>query len=1132
MRITSQLLRSRARGPLHSTEFIDLSNLDIVAIERLGQCHKLKTLLLRDNSIGAVDNLTGCSQLWKLDLANNRISSLDGLSRFVALGSLILSNNGLGWKELMKIRHMHILHLSLHGNSKLEKDPYYRIHVIDCLPNVWMLDGRIITTAERLQVEHFFQDSALTDHPVRHKFSKEHFVPSCMKKIEVNGIFGEKTTHLLTTFPIHGAKNIETDHRRLKYLAYNLQRDLMLELQYKKVHPSMSLPDTFIEDLIDARPAERERCNMLLLLLVASLEFSIPSFLMNETLETAKLSLLGYVQCIDLFLLPRQERCQVVSVLLSAVKVDRDEKEDGGLYDRLYLCLYYTVAELNKKQQKDSSSSSMQVKKIVVHPIYKEYKCLLAAEVIQLMCIVPAFFEYIEKDKGVISLLITATGDSTVIDRILDSVERMRRNGSDVRRIYEDIAEMILDFIQQNAKNVLNRQITPRSQSKFVLANGLPNRPHSSPIYSPVYASDYHAIGRTTPDHRRVRPLTGRKIREPSGPKPPLLGDRVLVGPQNVGYIIALPEHDIALIQMDAVPAPNGSVVVHAKNLDVHYSYMDMKHLAWDDRNTYWKPKGSVGDRITIQRAEGEDDDIDPPNPPTTPTLHGSTQSLALSTVDDEEQEANKKEIETPRPMSAVLREKLDLKLNLSDEMLKSSSLVRDNQSQQIHEDVDKLLGRSRRDNGKDRGRGNQDSRNGDDDDAVSIEHIENALYDCLKDAMETVKINGKDSKNTFAEESTRTKSDDETWREKQQKSFASIYGKNVDKPLNDSMDRRKENQNAVDVLDGETDGDFDKSERLSKIDKTRPSSSKAPPGMTERAFDEIMLDEVVEVNSTASQPPSKRKGSLESNEEVELKNLNIHINTDVNISGSLKQQDLENIPRLVSSPTRLKSARSRLSSARSSTTQRSLRTLVSQQTMPIMNVDITRPDSSVMTDYQRERTEAWKKTVVPVTSPTSRVASSVTTSSTVPPPQRPSSPLSTPRTGVPAYQPRPTEKTGAVLSGKICNSWLASGQNLHYMNSKSRPRSGHVPGYLEGLEPRPQSIQANRLRRNRHSKSAGTSRWKTNSANRVHRSMEALVPDYSKQAAIHQNYTMRQLGTPPLGAPKRPPSPLNMTYR
>ncbi|XP_077868115.1 uncharacterized protein LOC144357963, partial [Saccoglossus kowalevskii] len=101
------------------------------------------------------------------------------------------------------------------------------------------------------------------------------------------------TTHLMTRFPSSGAKNIETDHRRLKYLAYNLESDLILESQHRKMDPRLTLTQTFLEDLIDVRRVEREQCNMLLLLLVASLEFAIPTYLMKETLDAAKLGSLG-----------------------------------------------------------------------------------------------------------------------------------------------------------------------------------------------------------------------------------------------------------------------------------------------------------------------------------------------------------------------------------------------------------------------------------------------------------------------------------------------------------------------------------------------------------------------------------------------------------------------------------------------------------------------------------------------------------------------------------------------------------------------------------------------------------------------------------------------------------------------
>ncbi|XP_028515009.1 uncharacterized protein LOC114575087 isoform X2 [Exaiptasia diaphana] len=186
-----------------------------------------------------------------------------------------------------------------------------RLHVIDSLPNVWMLDGRIITSAERNQVRQFFKDSALSDRPVRHKLPKNQFVPTSLKNIAITGVHGCRTDHLMRNFPNKMTINIDIDKRRLLYLAYNLQQDVNLEIKHKKSEKVK--PSKVIEYLINCRRNDQERCNMVLLLLVGSLEFSIPLSLVQHTLEVARLSNI------------EETRCRVVSLLLSAVKIERDQ---------------------------------------------------------------------------------------------------------------------------------------------------------------------------------------------------------------------------------------------------------------------------------------------------------------------------------------------------------------------------------------------------------------------------------------------------------------------------------------------------------------------------------------------------------------------------------------------------------------------------------------------------------------------------------------------------------------------------------------------------------------------------------------------------------------------------------------
>ena len=193
MRITGQLLRSRSKRPLSQVQYLDLSSTNIVTLNQLELCPKLTTLIASHNRLESVPNLDCCPELWKLDLSHNKLQGLNGLCRFSVLGCLVLSNNCLDWSDLKDLHQTHILELSLHGNPKLEKDPYYRMHIIDSLPLIWMLDGRLITSAERRQVCRFFSESELAEHPVRHKTSrKKFFTPTPLQNLAVSGVFGQK----------------------------------------------------------------------------------------------------------------------------------------------------------------------------------------------------------------------------------------------------------------------------------------------------------------------------------------------------------------------------------------------------------------------------------------------------------------------------------------------------------------------------------------------------------------------------------------------------------------------------------------------------------------------------------------------------------------------------------------------------------------------------------------------------------------------------------------------------------------------------------------------------------------------------------------------------------------------------
>lgn len=67
-------------------------------------------------------------------------------------------------------------------------------------------------------------------------------------------------------FPIKEKLNVDLDKRRLRYLAYCLQQELNLYM--KNTTKGKVKPSQLMENLINYRNEDKERCNMLLLMLV------------------------------------------------------------------------------------------------------------------------------------------------------------------------------------------------------------------------------------------------------------------------------------------------------------------------------------------------------------------------------------------------------------------------------------------------------------------------------------------------------------------------------------------------------------------------------------------------------------------------------------------------------------------------------------------------------------------------------------------------------------------------------------------------------------------------------------------------------------------------------------------------
>ncbi|XP_078484829.1 uncharacterized protein LOC104265755 [Ciona intestinalis] len=644
MKITPKILLQRAQKPLSNVLHLDLTHLGIGAVEGLSYCPKLQSLDLSYNCLEEFENFESCVNLWKLNLSNNKIKCLSSLPQMFAIGTLDLSNNLLTWNELSHLRSIHILDLKLHGNSVLSNDTYYRLHVVDCLPNVWVLDGRLVTTAERLQVHHFFHDSALSRHPVRHKLTEKTILST---KSNDGSIYGCRTYEFTASFSVNEHQTSETDKRRLAFLAQQFTKDLcIVNIRMGKVLEQM--PHNWLHHIIINRHSQTERCNMLLLLLIAYLEFDLPFELVAQTLSVSKLNPLFGIDTDLIFKLDSQSTIEVVSLLVSACKLDRenirtdkDKGKFGGLYDKLYLCLYHAVAHLivtKDKQrnintrvfkQKPTRSNYRLARPHTAPPSYKNnrtlnnvsktehqalvewktHQCLLASELVLLLSVVPSFYHYISaKHTGICKVLFIATGDAKLASHLNLIAEQLAVNGGDVSILYKEICKSVMYRIESAVKGqasnlsipkcdnwtspLLSQQCEKTEQGKYILntANAFPKRPKSAILASGEHLTSGRSriVSRSNSTLHRTTPTLS-------------LGSDVLLGAQNLARVIALPDQNVALVQMDAVPASNGSVVIHSSNADAHYSYIDTEKLEYDLYARYWKPVGSIGDKVTLQ---------------------------------------------------------------------------------------------------------------------------------------------------------------------------------------------------------------------------------------------------------------------------------------------------------------------------------------------------------------------------------------------------------------------------------------------------------------------------------------------------------------------------------------------------
>ena len=117
----------------------------------------------------------------------------------------------------------------------------------------------------------------------RRKLPKLQFIPTDLKKRD---IFGSWATKLVSKFPVNEKKTLDTDMRRLEFIAEWFENVIINECkEYANYLDAKSETEIFInsptfqknflKDLLDFRKVNPEMCNMILVLIVVSLKWLI-----------------------------------------------------------------------------------------------------------------------------------------------------------------------------------------------------------------------------------------------------------------------------------------------------------------------------------------------------------------------------------------------------------------------------------------------------------------------------------------------------------------------------------------------------------------------------------------------------------------------------------------------------------------------------------------------------------------------------------------------------------------------------------------------------------------------------------------------------------------------------------------
>ena len=199
----------------------------VESLSFLEHAPRVASLVVSSNNLADLDGIASCPELFNVDASRNRLQSVSQLARFEALGIVNLAYNQLNIDNIMELRNVVIMELSIAGNQKIDAIADSRQLIILALPLLWILNGTFISREEREEAKAYFQSSKSKLSLCRSR-AETILQGSIEAPPDAAGrLRGEIATDLLSHFAKEASSSIFTDQLRLRYFLKQLIQEEM-----------------------------------------------------------------------------------------------------------------------------------------------------------------------------------------------------------------------------------------------------------------------------------------------------------------------------------------------------------------------------------------------------------------------------------------------------------------------------------------------------------------------------------------------------------------------------------------------------------------------------------------------------------------------------------------------------------------------------------------------------------------------------------------------------------------------------------------------------------------------------------------------------------------------------------------